>query len=621
MKTAPQNGAREVTMCGIVGYAGSKKADRILIEGLKRLEYRGYDSAGVAVLDGGLSVVRCKGKLSALEARLGDAGLSGSVGVGHTRWATHGRPSDENAHPHTTGRVAVVHNGILENYRDLKHSCIERGRTFHSETDTEVLAHMIHLALEDGMDLLAAVRDALSRVVGSYAVGVVCKDEPDRIIFAKNASPLVLGLGDGENFAASDIPAILPYTKRMIFMDEGEVALLTSTGIRLMTLDGRPVDRAPKTIAWSVVQAEKAGYKHFMLKEIFEQPRAIEDTIRGRYDIESSKIRLDALGIPPDLVGGARRILLLACGTSFHAAVYGRYLIERLARIPAQAELASEFRNRDPVLSSDDLVVAISQSGETIDTLEAVKVAKARGARIVSVCNVLDSAIPRTSDAVIYTHAGPEIGVASTKCYTAQLVALFLLAMAAAQERGASVALRKDLLAELVQLPLKIKKVLDMDAGLQKIARRFHEHADFLYLGRGLGFPTAMEGALKLKEISYIHAEAYAAGEMKHGPIALIDRLMPVVVLMPEDEQYDKIKGNLEEVKAREGIVIAVTSEGWGNEVRSLCDEVITVPRTAPDLLPLLTVVPLQLIAYHIADLKGTDVDQPRNLAKTVTVE
>ncbi len=609
-------------MCGIVGYIGPRRADRILLEGLKRLEYRGYDSAGVAVIgEGGLDVVRKKGKLSALEDSLLDAGLTGSVGVGHTRWATHGRPSDENAHPHSTGRVAVVHNGILENYRELKARCQERGCTFSSETDTEVLAHLIDLELQGGKDLLAAVLAALADVEGSYAIGVVSAGTPDRIVVAKNASPLVLGLGDGENYAASDIPAILPYTKQMVFLEEGEVGVLTAGGVEIMTLAGEKVDRSPKTIQWSVVQAEKAGYKHFMLKEIFEQPRAIEDTIRGRYDSGTGEILCDALGVEEAALADAKRVILLACGTSYHAALYGQYMIERLVRIPAHAELASEFRNRRPVVGPDDLVVAISQSGETLDTLEAVKVAKAAGCRILAVANVLDSAIPRASDWVIYTHAGPEIGVASTKCYTAQLAALFLLAAAGAQARRVEGVDAAALVGALVHLPGKMKEVLKRSPEFQELAHRYAHHSDFLYLGRGLSFPTALEGALKLKEISYIHAEGYAAGEMKHGPIALIDRDMPVVVLMPEDEQWDKIKGNLEEVKAREGLVIALTSRGWGEEVRQLCSEFITVPATQPELVPLLTVVPLQLIAYYIADLKGTDVDQPRNLAKTVTVE
>jgi glucosamine--fructose-6-phosphate aminotransferase (isomerizing) len=609
-------------MCGIVGYIGPRRADRILLEGLKRLEYRGYDSAGVAVVgQDGLEVVRRKGKLTALEDSLAEAGLTGQVGVGHTRWATHGRPSDENAHPHSTGRVAVVHNGILENYRELKARCEERGCTFSSETDTEVLAHLIDLELQSGKDIVDAVLASLAEVEGSYAIGVVAASTPDRIVVAKNASPLVLGLGEGENYAASDIPAILPYTKQMVFLEEGEVGVLTAGGVEIMTLEGERVDRSPKTIQWSVVQAEKAGYKHFMLKEIFEQPRAIEDTIRGRYDSGTGRILCEALGVEEQALRDAKRVILLACGTSYHAALYGQYMIERLVRIPAHAELASEFRNRTPVVGPDDLVVAISQSGETLDTLEAVKVAKEAGCRILSVANVLDSAIPRASDWVVYTHAGPEIGVASTKCYTAQLAALFLLGVAGAQVRGTAGVDLASLVKALVRLPGKMKEVLRRSDTFQEMAHRYAQHQDFLYLGRGLSFPTALEGALKLKEISYIHAEGYAAGEMKHGPIALIDRDLPVVVLMPEDEQWDKIKGNLEEVRAREGQVIALTSEGWGDEVRQLCSEFITVPATQPELVPLLTVVPLQLIAYYIADLKGTDVDQPRNLAKTVTVE
>jgi glucosamine--fructose-6-phosphate aminotransferase (isomerizing) len=612
-------------MCGIVGYVGNRNASSILLDGLRRLEYRGYDSAGIAAIQGGgIEVRRCEGKLSRLEQALSDQPLGGTTGIGHTRWATHGRPSDQNAHPHSTGKVAVVHNGILENYLQLKKKCLDRGRTFTSETDTEVLAHLIDMNIGEGMDFFEAVQRALLEVEGSYAVAVLSDSHPGEIILAKNASPLVLGLGDGENFAASDIPAILPYTKRMVFLDEREVAVITSDAVRIRTLEGREVSREPKTIRWSLVQAEKGGYKHFMLKEIFEQPRAVEDTIRGRLTFMNGLVLFEALGVDPALLRDARRIVFIACGTSYHAAVYGRYLVERLTGVPAGAEIASEFRNREPVVMKDDLVVAISQSGETIDTIQALKIARDKGARILSVVTVLDSAIARMSDMVIYTHAGPEIGVASTKCFTAQLAAMALLTAAAAAARGGDGAKMKDavrLIHGLVRIPLLMNAVLSRARDIESLSKRFINAAHFLYLGRGYGFPIAMEGALKLKEISYIHAEAYAAGEMKHGPIALIDKSMPVVILIPSDEQYDKIKGNLQEVKAREGIVIAVTTEGGAAEMRDLCDEVIEVPACEPELLPLLTVLPLQLFAYYIADFKGTDVDQPRNLAKTVTVE
>jgi glucosamine--fructose-6-phosphate aminotransferase (isomerizing) len=612
-------------MCGIVAYVGSRNASSILLDGLKRLEYRGYDSAGIAVVgDGKLRLLRCEGKLSRLEAALKETPLPGPAGIGHTRWATHGRPSDENAHPHSTGRVAVVHNGILENHLALKRRCIDQGRTFTSETDTEVLAHLVDMNLDSGMDFFEAVRKALLEVEGSYAVAVLSSDHPGEIILAKNASPLVIGLGEGETFAASDIPAILPYTKEMVFLDEREIAVIGAGRAGITTLDGKEVKRQPRTITWSIVQAEKSGYKHFMLKEIFEQPRAVEDTIRGRLTFQGGPVVYEALGVDEAMLRDLRRILFVACGTSYHAAVYGRYLTEKLAGVPAGAEIASEFRSRSPVVQEGDLVAAISQSGETIDTLQAVKIARARGAKILSIVNVLDSAIARASDMVVYTHAGPEIGVASTKCFTAQLAALVLLTAALATARGASGEKMKDVkrvIGGLVRIPLLMGSVLRGTARIERLARRFINVHNFLYLGRGLGFPIAMEGALKLKEISYIHAEAYAAGEMKHGPIALIDRTMPVVIIIPDDEQYDKIKGNLQEVRAREGIVIAVTTEGGAGEVRDMCDEVIEVPRCEPELLPLLTVLPLQLLAYTIADFKGTDVDQPRNLAKTVTVE
>jgi glucosamine--fructose-6-phosphate aminotransferase (isomerizing) len=612
-------------MCGIVGYAGTKDASSILLDGLRRLEYRGYDSAGLAVpAEGRIEVRRCQGKLLRLEQALAERPLRGTTGIGHTRWATHGRPSDENAHPHSTGSVAVVHNGILENYLQLKKECQDRGRTFSSETDTEVLAHLIDMAIGEGLDFFEAVRRALLRVEGSYAIAAVSGRHPGTIVLAKNASPLVLGLGDGENFAASDIPAILPYTRRMVFLDEREIAAITPDAVRIESLEGRPVKREPRTISWSLVQAEKGGYKHFMLKEIFEQPRAVEDTIRGRLTFLDGPVVPEALGVDSAIMGGVRRILLLACGTSYHAAVYGRYLVEKTVGIPASAEIASEFRNRSPVVLKDDLVVAISQSGETIDTLQALKKAKAGGAKILSIVNVLDSAIARASDMVIYTHAGPEIGVASTKCFTAQLTALVLLAAALGSAREGAGPWKQEavrLVRGLIRIPLLMSAVLAGAGQVEALARKFTDAGHFLYLGRGFGFPIAMEGALKLKEISYIHAEAYAAGEMKHGPIALIDRTMPVVIIIPADEQFDKIKGNLQEVKARDGVVIALTTEGGAAEVREMCDEVIEVPPCEPELLPLLTVLPLQLFAYYIADFKGTDVDQPRNLAKTVTVE
>jgi len=612
-------------MCGIVAYTGKKNAVSVIIDGLKRLEYRGYDSAGIAVhSEGELKVLRCEGKISRLESLVEKRSLSGNTGIGHTRWATHGRPSDENAHPHSTGRVAVVHNGILENYALLKKKCQSAGRKFNSETDTEVIAHLIHLNLEQGMGFFESVRNALFEIKGSYAIAVVCTDNPGEVVIAKNASPLVIGIGEGEIFAASDVPAILPYTRKMLFLDEKEIALIGDGKFTIETLDGKKVERKPKTITWTLVQAEKGGYKHFMLKEIFEQPRAVEDTIRGRLDFENEELFYGSLGLDKKLLSSAKRLIFVACGTSYHAAVYGKYLAESIAGIPAVAEIASEFRGRNPVIEKGDIVVAISQSGETIDTLHAIRIARQGGASVVSIVNVMDSAIARDSDMVLYTHAGPEIGVASTKCFTTQLAGLVLLVCAvtkACRGNGEVISKIERITKGLVALPGLMRKLLDESSNFERIARKFVGTQNFLYLGRGFEYPIAMEGALKLKEISYIHAEAYPAGEMKHGPIALIDRAMPVCIIIPQDEQFDRLKGNLQEVRAREGRVIAVTTEGGRKEIEEMCEEIIIVPQCDPELLPFLTVIPLQMIAYYIADIRGTDVDQPRNLAKTVTVE
>jgi glutamine---fructose-6-phosphate transaminase (isomerizing) len=608
-------------MCGIVGYIGNRECIPILIEGLRKLEYRGYDSAGVAVWNQGESrVIRCRGKLAQLEALLQSQPPVGRLGIGHTRWATHGRPSDENAHPHKVGGVSVVHNGIIENHVALRNELQAQGRSFASETDTEIVAHLVDRELRNGATGLPdAVRRALERVQGAYAIVVMSDQQPDVLVAAKNASPLVLGLGEGENFVASDIPAILAHTRRMMFLEEGEIASITRDGITLMDLTGRAVQRAPREITWSAVQAEKGGFKHFMLKEIHEQPRAVTDTLRGRLDLKNATTILDEVSLEPKEI---RKIYLVACGTSFHAALVGKFLIEGLARLPVEVDLASEFRYRDPLVGAGDLLVAISQSGETADTLAALKEARARGARVVAISNVVDSSIPRAAHGAFYTHAGPEIGVASTKAFTTQLISLILMAIHLARKTGAlSAEAGSKLLEELMLLPGKMKEVVDQGAQARVLARRYGLAAKgFLFLGRGNQYPIALEGALKLKEISYIHAEGYASGEMKHGPIALIDASLPVVVLAPHGPIYDKTISNLSEVRAREGKVIVVASRG-DQEIGEHADDVVFVPETVPELAPVLTVVPLQLLAYHVADLKGTDVDQPRNLAKSVTVE
>ncbi len=609
-------------MCGIVGYVGERLVARVLLDGLRRLEYRGYDSAGIAIHDGeGLRLVRAVGKLDNLAQAIEYRELPGTMGIGHTRWATHGRPSESNAHPHVAGSVAVVHNGIIENHLELKHQLQHDGVVFKSDTDTEIAAHLVHRALEKGGTLWEAVQRALEQIRGAYALAVVSDREPDRIIVAKNASPLVIGIGDGETLAASDIPALLSYTRNVIFLEDGEMAELTRSGVRIAKADGTPVERASKRIDWSPVQAEKGGYKHFMLKEIFEQPRAIEDTIRGRVELETGDLVAAELGVSPEVARKITRVYFVACGTSYHASLAGRYWIEQLARIPAQCELASEVRYRKPVFSDTDLVVAVSQSGETLDTMAALQAAKEQGAHILALCNVVDSAIPRAAHGALYTHAGPEIGVASTKCFTTQLVAMFMLAVYLGRQRETMDREQARLaLQALLEVPNEMRRTLERSEEVVAVARKWQHAAHMLFLGRGLGFPIALEGALKLKEISYAHAEGYAAGEMKHGPIALIDGEMPVVVVMPKDGHYEKTLGNLQEVCARDGKVIAVITEGDA-EAKRLASETLEVPNVPELVAPLVTVLPLQLLAYYVADLKGTDVDQPRNLAKTVTVE
>ncbi len=609
-------------MCGIVGYVGDRPVARVLLDGLRRLEYRGYDSAGIAVHDGDkLRLVRAVGKLDNLAQAIECRELPGAMGIGHTRWATHGRPNETNAHPHVVGGVAVVHNGIIENHLELKQQLEHDGVVFKSDTDTEIVSHLVQRAMEHGSTLWEAVQRALSRIRGAYALAVVSDREPDRIVVAKNHSPLVLGVGEDESLCASDIPALLSHTRDVIFLEDGEVAELTRDGIRIATAEGRPVARRPKRIDWSPVQAEKGGYKHFMLKEIFEQPRAVEDTIRSRVKLDAGDLVALELGISPEVARRIQRVYFVACGTSFHASLAGRYWMEQLARVSAQCELASEVRYRRPVFGEHDLVVAVSQSGETLDTMAALAAAKEQGAHVLALCNVLDSAIPRAAHGALYTHAGPEIGVASTKCFTTQLVAMFMLAVFIGRQREAlDREQARGALQALLEVPNDMRRTLERAEEVLAVARKWQQARHMLFLGRGLGFPIALEGALKLKEISYAHAEGYAAGEMKHGPIALIDGEMPVVVVMPKDGHYEKTLGNLQEVCAREGKVIAVVTEG-DEEAARLASDCLYVPNVPELVAPLVTVIPLQLLAYYVADLKGTDVDQPRNLAKTVTVE
>jgi glutamine---fructose-6-phosphate transaminase (isomerizing) len=609
-------------MCGIVGYIGPRETAKVLIEGLKRLEYRGYDSAGIAVFHRGKVEIRRKeGKLAKLEELIGKETFDGKVGIGHTRWATHGRPSDENAHPHKAGKVAVVHNGIIENYLPLKEILKSKGHVFASETDTEIISHLIDEFLQQGYSSLEAVKIALDKIKGSYALGILLEGEEQSLIAARRESPLVIGLGKGEYFVASDIPPVLPYTREFIFMEDGEVALLSSQGVKFFNAKGGEVSKEPKQVNWNPLMAEKGGYKHFMLKEIFEQPRAVIDTIRGRVSEEKGDAVLEDVHLDAKFLKKMQRINLIACGTSYHAALVGKFLIEEFCRIPVEADIGSEFRYRNPIVEKDHLLVAISQSGETADTLAALREAKRKGAMTLAICNVVESSLAREADHVIYTHAGPEIGVASTKAFTTQLVILFLLSLRIGRELGLlSNEAGKTLIEELVRVPHLMEEFLKTSQQVEKIARKYLHARDFLYLGRGINYPIALEGALKLKEISYVHAEGYPAGEMKHGPIALIDRDMPVVVLATKNDVYEKVISNIEEVRARDGKIIALASPS-DREIVKKVDDVIFIPETLPSLTPILLTLPLQLLAYYMADFKGTDVDQPRNLAKSVTVE
>ncbi len=618
-------------MCGIVGYIGSRKAVPIILEGLRRLEYRGYDSAGIAVSGNGegLSLRRAEGKLRNLEEVIRTSPIDGTYGIGHTRWATHGRPSEENAHPHRdcSGEIVVVHNGIVENYLQLKHELQTEGHTFKTETDTEVIAHLIEHHFKGNLE--EAVREALRQISGVFALAVISQADPRKIVAARSGPPVVIGLGDGEYFVASDVPAILSHTRDMFFLADGDLAVLTPEGVHLSDFHGRPVKRQVTRILWDPIMAEKGGYKHFMLKEIFEQPRAVRDTLLGRVGQESGRIFLDEMDITPKQFEEFRSVKIIACGTSWHAALAGKFMIEKLARIPVEVDYGSEFRYRDPIVGPEMLTVVISQSGETADTLAAQREAKQKGSKTLAICNVVGSMITREAAGTLLTHAGPEIGVASTKAFTSQLTALFVLAMHLGQARGS---LNSDeshaVVQELMRIPGKLEAILSSDPISEDLVRTLSHAKDFLFLGRGIHFPIALEGALKLKEISYIHAEGYPAGEMKHGPNALIDENLPVVVIATRDPhseeskvRYEKTISNIQEVKARGGQVVALACEDDAVEVAKIADHVISLPVTLELLLPLLEIVPLQLLAYHVAVRLGCDVDQPRNLAKSVTVE
>ncbi|MBU4193734.1 MAG: glutamine--fructose-6-phosphate transaminase (isomerizing) [Actinobacteria bacterium] len=609
-------------MCGITGYLGDRQAKAVLFEGLRRLEYRGYDSAGICVIspEGEMGCVRVSGNLDALAGALEGAELPGTTGIGHTRWATHGPPTVENAHPHLDcdGNIAVVHNGIIENFVKLKHSLQSRGHRFKSQTDTETIAHLIEENYHG--DLAEALRLSLGELAGAYGIVAVHRDNPDVIVAARRDSPLVLGIGDGEYFIASAVPAYLTRTRRFIFLEDGELLVVNRSGYSISGPDGREVSHRPVEVDWDIDAAEKGGYDDFMLKEIFEQPRAVADTLADKFD-SSGEIEVEELCLEPEAARELRRIVVVACGTSYHAGLLAKYLFERWAALPVEIEIASEFRYRNLVVTGDDLVVAVSQSGETMDTLAGVREAKRRGASVIAVVNVVGSQMTREADGVIYTHAGPEVGVAATKTFTAQMAAMYLLAMHLGRLRGGvSDEKYRMIVGELQVLPPKIEEVLEGRDAVIACAEKYQHCRDFLFLGRSVGYPVAMEGALKLKEISYLHAEGYPAGEMKHGPIALLDKDVPVVAIAPRNSVYDKMISNIEEVKARGAPVVAVATRG-DPEIEEICDDVLWVPETMEMLYPVLTVVPLQLFAYYVAKLRGCNVDQPRNLAKTVTVE
>jgi glucosamine--fructose-6-phosphate aminotransferase (isomerizing) len=614
-------------MCGIIGYIGPKDVVPVLIDGLRKLEYRGYDSAGVAVVrKGAVSLRRSAGKLSNLEQVIGSEPLAGDYGVGHTRWATHGRPTEENAHPHRdcTGKIVVVHNGIIENYLDLKQELQRQGHTFVTETDTEIVAHLVEREMrEDGLE--NAVRRSLMLMRGLFALVLISADDPEKIVAVRNGPPIVVGLGDGEFFVASDIPAILSHTRDVVFLGDEEMAVITRTGVSFTDFFGRPVSKATQRVLWDPIMAEKAGYKHFMLKEIFEQPMAARETVLGRVSQDTGRVFLEEMKITQAQLAAVERVTILACGTSWHAGLVGKFMIEQLARLPVEVDYGSEYRYRHPIVTPHTLAIVITQSGETADTLAALREAKRDGASSIAICNVVGSMATRETDGTVYTHAGPEIGVASTKAFTSQLVALYLLGLRLGQARGVlSLDASKPHVDALLQLPMLLDETLKLAPAIEEIAGRYHARSDFLYLGRGIHYPIALEGALKLKEISYIHAEGYPAGEMKHGPIALIDERMPVVTIAPRDHVFEKMIGNMQEVKARGGSVLALTTRG-DDKLRSILndhhDVILELPPTPELLSPITMVVPLQLLAYDIAVRRGCDIDQPRNLAKSVTVE
>jgi glucosamine--fructose-6-phosphate aminotransferase (isomerizing) len=614
-------------MCGIIGYIGDKPVVPVLIEGLRRLEYRGYDSAGVAVVNGkGLDIRRSAGKLANLETVIAETPLSGKYGLGHTRWATHGRPTEENAHPHRDckDRIVVVHNGIIENYLELKQELQALGHKFVTETDTEVVAHLVEQEWKsDGLE--HAVMRAMQRLRGLFAIVLLSADDPEKIVAVRNGPPVVIGLGEGEWFVASDIPAILQHTRNVTFLSDQEIAVVTRGGVKFTDLNGTVLEKQPQRVTWDPVQAEKAGYKHFMLKEIFEQPTAVRETILGRVSQDTGRVFLDQMALTEADFQSIDKVHLLACGTSWHAGLVGKFLIEQLAGLPTEVDYGSEYRYRSPIVDARTLTVVITQSGETADTLAALREAKLKGARSLAICNVVGSMATREADGTLYTHAGPEIGVASTKAFTCQLVALYILALYLGQVRGTlAEERRRRHVDDLLKLPTVLEHVLKTSKQVEDIAGRFYNRTDFLYLARGINYPIALEGALKLKEISYIHAEGYPAGEMKHGPIALIDEKMPVVAIAPRDHVYEKMLGNIQEVKARGGSVIALTTAGDDTVWRMLngnTDSIIALPALAPRLTPVAISIPLQLLSYHIAVRRGCDVDQPRNLAKSVTVE
>ncbi len=606
-------------MCGIIGISGGRPVARPLVEGLRRLEYRGYDSAGLAIVqDGALRVHKREGKIAELERALPWDELRGTCGIAHTRWATHGEPSEVNAHPHVDGKVAVAHNGIIENFGALRIQLEKRGHRFRSQTDSEVLAHLINDQYEGNLE--EAVQRALKLVEGTYGIAVVHADEPGKVVGARRGSPLVVGVGQGENYVASDVAAILGHTRQVIYLDDWEMVVLTPDRIRTMNIYNQAVPKEIEEITWSLEQIQKGGYPHYMIKEIFEQPETIHNAFRGRILPESGDVKLGGIKLTDWELRNLRRIIILGCGTSWHAGLVGEYMLEEYARIPVEVEYASEFRYRSPIIEPGTVCLVVSQSGETIDTLEAMREAKRRGAKIIGITNVVGSTIARESECGVYIHAGPEIGVASTKAFTSQVTILALLTLLLGRRASIGADFGMRILSELRQIPAKIQQILNQSDAVMRIAEVYHQHSNFLYLGRGYNFPIALEGALKLKEISYIHAEGYPAAEMKHGPIALIDPNMPVVVICTRDGSYEKIKGNVQEVRARHGKIISVVTEG-DEEIAELSDHVITIPPTLDLLTPLLSVIPLQLLAYHIAVLRGEDVDQPRNLAKAVTVE